>query len=113
MKITWQQALAWRMERHLLDPVGELPVEDVVRRHQLAHQPGGQRFGGREQPPGDAPVDRHLGRLCPLQNIGNVFRRSLEVAGYAGAITHQAAGLDIVARGINRGQSAIGRKIDD
>ena len=32
MKVTWQQALAWRMQRHLLDPVGELPVEAVVRR---------------------------------------------------------------------------------
>ncbi|MGI8929598.1 MAG: DNA glycosylase AlkZ-like family protein [Candidatus Limnocylindrales bacterium] len=31
-KLTWQQALGWRMERHLLDPVGKVPVEDVVRR---------------------------------------------------------------------------------
>jgi hypothetical protein len=30
--VTWPQALAWRMRRHLLDPIGELPVEDVVRR---------------------------------------------------------------------------------
>ena len=30
--IGWPQALAWRMRRHLLDPVGDLPVEDVVRR---------------------------------------------------------------------------------
>ena len=26
------RALAWRMERHLLDPVGDAPVADVVRR---------------------------------------------------------------------------------
>src|SRR6266516_5017695 len=31
-KVTWQRALAWRMQRHLLDPVGSLPVEGVVRR---------------------------------------------------------------------------------
>ena len=30
--IAWPQALAWRMRRHLLEPVGDLPVEDVVRR---------------------------------------------------------------------------------
>jgi hypothetical protein len=32
VSIGWVQALAWRMRRHLLDPVGQLPVEDVVRR---------------------------------------------------------------------------------
>jgi hypothetical protein len=32
LKVTWQQALAWRMQRHLLDPVGTLPVAGVVRR---------------------------------------------------------------------------------
>ena len=30
--ITWRQALAWRLERHLLDPVGSDSVPDVVRR---------------------------------------------------------------------------------
>jgi hypothetical protein len=30
--ITWGQALAWRMERHLLDPIGSESVADVVRR---------------------------------------------------------------------------------
>jgi Winged helix DNA-binding domain len=30
--VTWPQALAWRMRRQLLDPVGRLPVEGVVRR---------------------------------------------------------------------------------
>jgi hypothetical protein len=30
--VTWGQALAWRMERHLLDPVGSASVADVVRR---------------------------------------------------------------------------------
>lgn len=29
---TWAQALSWRLERHLLDPVGIEPVGDVVRR---------------------------------------------------------------------------------
>src|SRR5215469_18382703 len=29
---TWTQALAWRMERHLLDPVGSESAADVVRR---------------------------------------------------------------------------------
>jgi winged helix DNA-binding protein len=32
LRITWRQALAWRSERHLLDPVGDLPVERVVER---------------------------------------------------------------------------------
>ena len=31
-KVTWEQALAWRMCRHLLDPVGDRPVAEVVRR---------------------------------------------------------------------------------
>ena len=26
VKVTWRQALAWRMRRHLLDPIGTLPV---------------------------------------------------------------------------------------
>lgn len=30
--VTWGQALAWRLERHLLDPVGSSSVADVVRR---------------------------------------------------------------------------------
>src|SRR5215467_2176544 len=30
--ITWRQALAWRLQRQLLDPVGSEPVGDVVRR---------------------------------------------------------------------------------
>jgi Winged helix DNA-binding domain len=32
VRVTWEQALAWRMHRHLLDPVGGLPVAGVVRR---------------------------------------------------------------------------------
>jgi DNA glycosylase AlkZ-like len=32
LKISWQQALAWRMQRHLLDPIGSEPVAGVVRR---------------------------------------------------------------------------------
>jgi winged helix DNA-binding protein len=31
-RVTWKQALAWRMQRHLLDPVGTLPVARVVGR---------------------------------------------------------------------------------
>jgi hypothetical protein len=30
-KVTWRQALAWRTHRQLLDPIGTLPVEEVVR----------------------------------------------------------------------------------
>jgi hypothetical protein len=29
---TWPQVLAWRLRRHLLDPVGEVDVVDIVRR---------------------------------------------------------------------------------
>ncbi len=31
-KFTWRQVLAWRLERHLLEPIGDQKVEDVVRR---------------------------------------------------------------------------------
>jgi hypothetical protein len=31
MPISWSQALAWRMRRHLLDPVGTESVAGVVR----------------------------------------------------------------------------------
>jgi len=32
LKVTWQQALSFRMQRHLLDPIGTLPVARVVGR---------------------------------------------------------------------------------
>ena len=32
MALTWNQALAWRLGRHLLDPVGTCSVGDVVGR---------------------------------------------------------------------------------
>ncbi|MGE5272151.1 MAG: winged helix DNA-binding domain-containing protein [Verrucomicrobiota bacterium] len=32
VKVTWRQALAWRMRRQLLDPIADLPAEAVVRR---------------------------------------------------------------------------------
>jgi hypothetical protein len=32
VKVTWRQALAFRMRRHLLDPIGNVPVARVVRR---------------------------------------------------------------------------------
>lgn len=32
LSVTWSQALAWRLERHLLDPVGSESVAGVVRR---------------------------------------------------------------------------------
>jgi len=32
LKVTWQQALGFRMQRHLLDPIGALPVPRVVHR---------------------------------------------------------------------------------
>jgi winged helix DNA-binding protein len=32
LTVSWPQALAWRMQRQLLDPVGKLPVAEVVRR---------------------------------------------------------------------------------
>jgi hypothetical protein len=32
ISLTWAQALAWRLERHLLDPVGNESVPEVVRR---------------------------------------------------------------------------------
>jgi hypothetical protein len=32
VKVSWRQALAWRMGRQMLDPVGTLPIAGVVRR---------------------------------------------------------------------------------
>jgi hypothetical protein len=32
LKVSWSQALAWRMRRQLLEPVGDLETTDVVRR---------------------------------------------------------------------------------
>ena len=32
LALTWPQALAWRMRRQMLDPVGPVPVDEVVRR---------------------------------------------------------------------------------
>lgn len=32
VEVSWDRALAWRLERQLLEPVGRLPVEAVVRR---------------------------------------------------------------------------------
>jgi hypothetical protein len=32
VSITWRQALGWRMDRHLLDPLGDVSAVDVVRR---------------------------------------------------------------------------------
>ena len=32
VKISWRQALAWRMQRQLLLPIGRVPVTEVVRR---------------------------------------------------------------------------------
>ncbi len=32
ISVTWAQALAWRMQRHMLDPVGSASAADVVRR---------------------------------------------------------------------------------
>jgi hypothetical protein len=32
LKVTWAQALAWRLGRQLLEPIGDLPLTDVVAR---------------------------------------------------------------------------------
>ncbi|NJC20928.1 hypothetical protein BJ994_000004 [Arthrobacter pigmenti] len=32
MSISWSQALAWRMQRHFLEPVGNESINDVIRR---------------------------------------------------------------------------------
>jgi hypothetical protein len=32
LRISWPQALAWRLRRHFLDPLGDVPLTDVVRR---------------------------------------------------------------------------------
>ena len=32
LRVTWPQALTWRMRRQMLDPIGPVPVDEVVRR---------------------------------------------------------------------------------
>jgi hypothetical protein len=32
LSVTWPQALAWRLERQLVDPIGNLPALEIVRR---------------------------------------------------------------------------------
>jgi hypothetical protein len=32
LRVTWAQALAWRMRRHFLDPIGDVTLTEVVRR---------------------------------------------------------------------------------
>ncbi|HEX6656278.1 MAG TPA: crosslink repair DNA glycosylase YcaQ family protein, partial [Candidatus Limnocylindria bacterium] len=32
LRVSWQQALAWRMRRHFLDPLGKAPIGEVVSR---------------------------------------------------------------------------------
>ena len=32
MRVSWRTALAWRLRRHFLDPIGDMPVEEVIRR---------------------------------------------------------------------------------
>ena len=68
MSISWPQALAWRMRRQLLDPVGTGSAADVVRRlgavpaqhdaaAELAVRAGATVPAGRRRPrPGRRPA---------------------------------------------------------
>jgi len=69
VSISWRQALGWRMERQLLDPVGLLPVEEVVRRlagvqAQVASSAElAVRIRSRPSKPGDVARALEDGRL--------------------------------------------------
>jgi Winged helix DNA-binding domain len=65
VSISWRKALAWRLRRQFLDPIGDEPVEGVVRRLgavQAQHEAAGElsiRARQRRSEPGD--VARALG----------------------------------------------------
>jgi hypothetical protein len=47
VKVSWEQALAWRLQRHLLDPIRPMSVARVVR-HLSANWLAGGWFGKRQ-----------------------------------------------------------------
>lgn len=69
MKLAWTQALAWRLRRQLLDPVGTDPVEAVVRRLGAVQAQAGQaaelsvRTRRRSSEAGEVARARAEGRL--------------------------------------------------
>lgn len=73
MSITWSQALSWRLERHLLDPVGTESIPEVIQRlgavlatdQVSAELSVGARRAGTQ--PGD------LGRALAAGEIVRVF----------------------------------------
>ncbi len=84
MSITWAQALAWRMRRHLLDPVGEEPVEAVVRRlgAVLAGDDGLAELAVRSRRTGSEP-----GEVARAAAEGHLVR----VPAFRGAVHHLSA----------------------
>jgi winged helix DNA-binding protein len=69
LKVTWRQALAWRMRQQWVAPVGDAAVEDVVRRlvgvqAQVASSAElAVRLRRRESEPGDVAAALADGRL--------------------------------------------------
>ena len=67
--ISWPQVLAWRLRRHLLDPIGAESVEDVVRRlgavqaSVAEHAELAVRLRRRHSEPGEVTVALAEGRL--------------------------------------------------
>lgn len=91
MSLTWRQALGWRLGRHSLDPVGSMPVEDVVRRLVAVPAAGradlavGVRRTGPE--PGEVTAALADGRLVMIYGWrGATHLMAAEDAGSALAI---------------------------
>lgn len=91
MRVTWAQALAWRMDRHLLAPTGMLPADDVVNRlgaiPAWSGDPGyAVRVRQAESDPGDLERALAQGRLIKVF----AFRGATHLMTPAGAAVHLA-----------------------
>lgn len=98
MTTSWQRALAWRLRRQLLDPVGDGPVEEVVRRLgavQAQHDAGSElsiRARQRRSEPGEVARAVADGRLI----------RTFAFRGATHLMTPEDAGIYLALRASSR-----------
>ena len=134
VSVSWSQALAWRLERHLLDPVGSESVAEVVRRlgavlsmdeslaelavrtRRTTSRAGRTRAGaggrggdqGLRVPRGGALPLARGGRCLPRAPIGGAAVGAAELGGALPADRLGLAGLQG-----GRARGAAGRAVDD
>ena len=97
MALTWNQALAWRLGRHLLDPVGTCSVGDVVGRPR---RPRPSRHHARARgwpPPHRLPVRRCRRAL----DAGEVFK-TYAFRGATHLLTPEEGGIYLALRASGR-----------